>query len=271
MGDPRHTSSCANAIGHRCLCAGCGGSRHGWPGWLSLARETRDVRLSRTAQHEAALNSPSRRPKKAHREACSDLARTNVASWLATQTCSDVAGDNDAPSATNAAIEDVNRLAEALTHEPWNKILQGLSQADSAINIRKELAAHVWCDLIIGLIQVVHDAKSMLDGLSNAARSSIISVVLNSSLQQQRQHIAPELVEVMVGGVCAAFEGFVRAAPGVTPESLLRALRILALFICPAPESHDAVRENALKPLGDDALGILTSETKEYLTRLFAD
>ena len=49
----------------------------------------------------------------------------------------------------------------------------------------------------------------------------------------------------------------------------LRSLRILAVFICPAPEDHKEVREHALEPLRDDARAIITAQTKARLARLF--
>lgn len=39
------------------------------------------------------------------------------------------------------------------------------------------------------------------------------------------------------------------------------------LFSCPAPEDHDEVRRHALKPLGDDVAGIITTQTKERLAK----
>ncbi|WP_112726156.1 hypothetical protein [Micromonospora noduli] len=48
-------------------------------------------------------------------------------------------------------------------------------------------------------------------------------------------------------------------------------LQILAVFICPAPAQHPAVRQHALKPLGEDATKILTSQTKTRLAELFTD
>jgi hypothetical protein len=54
-------------------------------------------------------------------------------------------------------------------------------------------------------------------------------------------------------------------------DDALRALRILAVFICPAPEQHEAVRQHALKPLRDDTTKILTDRTKARLNLLFAE
>jgi hypothetical protein len=44
-----------------------------------------------------------------------------------------------------------------------------------------------------------------------------------------------------------------------------------AVFVCPAPEKHQAVRRYPLKPLGDDAAKILTDQTKARLGEQFAE
>jgi hypothetical protein len=41
------------------------------------------------------------------------------------------------------------------------------------------------------------------------------------------------------------------------------------VFTCPAPENHKEVYEYALKPLGDDAMKILTEQTKKQLAKVF--
>jgi hypothetical protein len=74
------------------------------------------------------------------------------------------------------------------------------------------------------------------------------------------------------------WHAFVAAAFGGIPlldilsnDDALRALRILAVFICPAPEEHEAVRRHALKPLGNDVAKILNDQTKTRLAVLFAE
>jgi hypothetical protein len=57
----------------------------------------------------------------------------------------------------------------------------------------------------------------------------------------------------------------------ITSEDAARSLRILAVFVCPAPERHREVREHALKPLGDDVKKILTEQAKARLATLFKD
>jgi hypothetical protein len=87
-GSGNHNISCATAKGHVCCCTGCGGSLHGWEGWVSLANEV-DTRQSRRQQVEVIWRThyhpPQRRSNKKSREASTDLARLDIADWLADQ------------------------------------------------------------------------------------------------------------------------------------------------------------------------------------------
>lgn len=100
-------------------------------------------------------------------------------------------------------------------------------------------------------------------------------MILRSPLQADRPHVTEAVVALIVN---KAWQGFQAAAFAGAPlldlisnEEALRALRILAVFICPAPAQHPAVRQHALKPLGEDATKILTDQTKTRLAVLFTE
>lgn len=48
-----HNENCAKAVGHACACSGCGGSLHGWEGWLGLAKG--DVRDRQVKKEKIAI------------------------------------------------------------------------------------------------------------------------------------------------------------------------------------------------------------------------
>lgn len=56
-----------------------------------------------------------------------------------------------------------------------------------------------------------------------------------------------------------------------TGDDAARTFRVLAVFMCPAPEKHAEVVEHALKPLGEDARSMLADETKQRLAELFTN
>lgn len=88
-GNGNHNRRCAEANGRVCRCTGCGGSLHGWGGWVSLANEVKDKRQVRRQQVEAQWTTHYRPPPKRLNEkskmASTDLARLDIADWLADQ------------------------------------------------------------------------------------------------------------------------------------------------------------------------------------------
>jgi hypothetical protein len=72
-----------------------------------------------------------------------------------------------------------------------------------------------------------------------------------------------------VGVVKTAVTAKIPILAAVTSDDVLRMLRMLAIFMCPAPEAHREVRERALDPLGEDVRAVITDETKERLREVF--
>jgi len=97
--------------------------------------------------------------------------------------------------------------------------------------------------------------------------------ILGSSMQEERSAVTRKVVDVAVDRVWQAFKTAAFAGNPLLSildsEEVLRSLRILAVFTCPAPENHKEVYEYALKPLGDDAMKILTEQTKKQLAKVF--
>lgn len=92
-------------------------------------------------------------------------------------------------------------------------------------------------------------------------------------MQANRAHVTEAVVNIVMDKV---WHAFVAAAFGGIPlldvlsnDDALRALRILAVFICPAPEEHEAVRQHALKPLHNvvAAIGTLIDHTRVVARR----
>jgi hypothetical protein len=154
----------------------------------------------------------------------------------------------------------------------WPEIAAELGDTNSARDIKRELAYHFWCDLFIGLVRVIETSQHALDKIPEEAKEAVKRMILRSSMDAKRSHVTNAVVDVVVDRVWQAFkEAMVGYVPllSITREEALRSLRILAVFICPAPEKHKEVREHALKPLGDDARQIITEQTKAQLEKLF--
>lgn len=332
-----HNLNCAKAKGHVCRCGGCGGSEHGWRGWLGLAKSTSSERQAHREMIEAQWKDhyrPTRKPPNTKsRAAGTDLARLEIADWLASQgpttatsgdkpngaleiprprppetghielvIDSEPQGSTQLPSLPDAVpsyqgeaecqpeppdvhepndthpyptpVEQVEIFAEAMTASVWAEIAASIGDDNGkAREIKRQLANHGWCDLFIGLVQVIETSQKLLAEIPDSAKLIVKQAIRNSSMKNGRSYVTDAVVDIVVDRVWSAFKGVIFAhyplMKAITNEDAARSLRILAVFICPAPEDHQEVREHALKPLGDDVGKILTEKTKQRLAKLF--
>ncbi|MCK9900618.1 hypothetical protein MXD63_11080 [Frankia sp. Cpl3] len=177
-------------------------------------------------------------------------------------------------------VDQVEAMADLLARDVWLTVRDDLDEVARRSGLDPEqvrigLANHGWCDLIVGIVRVMEVANGVMGRVENRARSAIVWAITQSSMQSGRQQVVEQVVEFLVDKVWSALiEALKRAASpldALTNEDLLRLLRIIAVFICPAPARHFEVRRYALEPLGEDARGYLTDQTKEYLGQVFVD
>jgi hypothetical protein len=320
-----HNSSCANAKGRECHCSGCGGSQHGWEGWLTLATATKGVRESRreAVDSEWKKNFNHRKPRSnaRNRVAGVDSGRLDIVDWLDRQenetrsparsggaidntsvmvpTPQDVASVNLAPgnseivqgpgssfesdfragepgheSSPAAAVDQLAVLAKSATESVWKDISAELGRVSGdSRQVKYQLADHGWCDLFVGIARVVEKFNKALDKIPEAGKGLVTRAILDSSMQKNRAYLTKTVLDVVVNKVWAGLKAAaitqVPLFSILTSEEVARHLRILAVFICPAPEHHKEVRDHALKPLGRDAQNILTEQTKARLAQVF--
>jgi hypothetical protein len=318
----KHPGNCERAKGHVCRCGNCGGSQHGWGGWIGLAREPEQVRVERRSSILGKLAerwSAKRGAKLGKRadETIMDLVRIDCTVWLArekdgwvalpgqrrgTETVAggpyedrrspardDVrdeladdlpsadAGREPSPEATSdrpGALDQVNAFARAMTEEIWQDIVAELPGTPEEIRrIRLQLADHGWCDLFIGVVRVLERFGKAFDEIPDRAKKIIVKTIRRSSRGDKRPALTKFVVNLIVDKAWAAFKAALIAHSPVfgvlTSEELLRNLRMIALFICPAPERHEEVRKHALEPLADDAQGYVSDAAKEWLAKQF--
>ena len=161
-----------------------------------------------------------------------------------------------------------------VTVEPWQSISAALGDDKLAQAAKQQLAQHGWCDLLIGVVRAIEKFGKVIDKLPDKATAFICRVVLGSSIHKKRPQVDKKVVRLVVDKVLGAVKAVAAAKlpifAAITNDGVLRMLRILAVFSCPAPEDHPEVREHALDPLGDELLGILTDEAKDRLREVFA-
>ncbi|MGC5054714.1 hypothetical protein ACLQ2S_25050 [Micromonospora sp. DT48] len=273
MDNGKHNPRCETAQQHRCRCNECGGSQHGVQGWLDQASHDHQFRQRKREHFESRLIWTKHRPprlehSRGNQEISTDLARVDIADWLAVPP--PVGPEHGEPYPS--PVQQVTALAEVMTRGAWPEIATELNRAAAdATSVKRELTNHGWCDLFIGLVRAIEATRHGFNSIPDKVKS----MILGSALQANRPHVTEAVVGLIVDEV---WQGFQAAAFGSVPlldlisnEEALRALRILAVFICPAPAQHAAVRQHALKPLGEDVTKILTDQTKTRLAELFAD
>lgn len=225
---------------------------HGWRAWLDLAIGPNAERTHRWNRRNRVLQPASQglRRNQRNREIVGDLARIDISGWLSVEgrrtRLANVAGPEVArPTVT----EQVEALAEGLALSTWDRIAAELADP---VAIGREFADHGWCDLLVGLVRGLEKGPD--------AREWMRRAVTESSKAQYRPRVDKRVADIVVGHVGNAFEH----GRYTWLEDDLRPLRVLAVFMCPAPEAHAEVREHALGP----AVGMLTEQTRERLNQV---
>lgn len=260
---------------------------HNVGGYIALARDaTREERQGRYDELKHKLTrrdgQKSARNNQGNRHLVTRMCLVEIADGIAATGDGPDAwqGRNDGGVSVDSGpnIDQIEAVADLFAHSIWPEIRTAIDQAAVGSElvpstVRKKLAQHVWCDLIVGIIQIVEESVGMVETIQENARDAIVRAVENSSMQKRRPDITHQVVTLVVGRAWSVISPALKAALpplNLDIDNLLRVLRILAVVICPAPGEHMEVREHALRPLGDDIRGYLTIETKHYLGEIFA-
>lgn len=184
MAGNTHRANCANAQNPGCTCSGCGGSLHGWDGWAKLAVERPAVRDER----RSALKSDIGKDRTGalafnakNRQKSLDLARLDLANHLWS---ADPRPKGDAPLPRHFDVGDraavafdngrINILADSIMVDPWDEISEGIDDLvqnkQTAREVKKGLASHGWCRLLVALIQLIEHSRACMVCQSRKAR-----------------------------------------------------------------------------------------------------
>lgn len=116
-------------------------------------------------------------------------------------------------------------------------------------------ADHVLCDFLAAAARAM---QTFRDQFQHQVEH-IVSTILASRREQKRQGIPEPVVRVAAQ---AAVNALMKLSPAREFDDLLRAMRILAVATCPAPEQHRSVAIDCLAPL---ETGVLSSAMKQEL------
>ena len=256
-----HTASCDNATTRECRCGGCAGSLHGWTGAVSMATPAKSG--LRAAEHRSSdrawrdANGPRARPGPTLRKcrAAVDQSKVDIIDWLADSAV-------NRPSSPKDLVES---LGEAFSTDVFNALCDALATNDKN-KVRADYAKnHFFCQLLAETACSMQEVQEDLDrAVAKITRS------LASYTAAKRNVQIPEFVsECTAQGAVKSVDRIIQNLPAVRSFSdVLRAVRVLAIMTCPAPEKHEAVIRCCIKPLGGPIIG---EEAKKHLEVVISD
>lgn len=289
MAGNTHRANCTTAQHPGCVCSGCGGALHGWQGWVELAsgaQSTRDDRRhrleSKIERHRrtGALSFNSR-----SRQASVDLARLDITEYLSATSPNAPADDRPLqrvdvtdPETFSSDLGRLSALGEKVLADAWREIsaeIDGSVRSERAArDVKKQLADHTWCGLLVALIRWIEQIEQIeqidqaVHLLSDSGKQFVKGVVVEH-LSGLSRKLAEVIVDIVVDKVWSALAGLAAAHFPLLGEDTLRVLRMLALFTCPSVEQHPEVYRYTARPLMGDALTLVSDEIKAQTTVLF--
>lgn len=226
MAGNTHRANCANAQRPGCECSGCGGSLHGWRGWTTLAAGPRQVRdeLRRELEHGVKTDrrSGSLSFNAHNRRTYLNLARLDIADHLWTtgpRPVLDVRMPPDVDTADLASVSSdfdrVNVFAKAIMEDTWDEIsieIDNLVQNEpNAREVKKSLANHAWCGLLVALIQLIEKTNKAIDLLSDAARQFVKNALSQHFKSGISRLVADAVISIVVDKVWSALKRLLEA------------------------------------------------------------
>ncbi|MET7669560.1 hypothetical protein [Micromonospora luteifusca] len=278
-----HRLNCSNAQNPGCECSGCGGSLHGWGGWATLAVERPAIRDERrralkddiTKEDAGALifNEKNRRKSL-------DLARLDLADYLWD---ADPRPKGDAPLPRRFEVGDweavpfdngrMNILADEVMGKPWDEISDSIGtlvgNKQTARNIKKDLASHGWCSLLVALIQLIEKVNKAIGLIADTVKQTLKDALSKRFTCRIAKQLKDAVVDIVVDRVWSALTRLLDAHFPLLGADTVRVLRMLAVFACPSVERHRDVYQHALVPLMADGRGLVAEEVKAQVATLF--
>lgn len=238
----RHTGSCERARSHVCRCSGCAGTRHGWVGCVQAAQQpSGQLRHEVADRADRAWNNADRmkrrsrgKPTRAEQAAATDTVIADLVEWMALHP---------------TAAEQIDAIATALGDEVVVELDRSL-EGDRRTRVGRLLADHAWCGMLAALAAILNEVQKQVDQIPNITADTLIMQMRKrgtSSWIKERQ------VEIYLK---IAWKSLQEVLP--TVEQPRRAVRMLAVMICPAPERHDVVLKHCAHPLTGECVSTVT-------------
>jgi hypothetical protein len=280
MAGNTHRSNCANAQNPGCECSGCGGSLHGWQGWTALAgaepraRAVRRSELENEVQRDA--KSGSVRHNSTNRQAYLNLARLDLAEQLWAEVPNHEPDGRVPESAAVDVSSDYGRvtvLGHTIMEKNWDEISAEIDKLSSgevnARTIKKHLADHIWCTLLVAVIQKVESLSRAVSFVSDGVKRFLQGALVERLGSAFSDGLRTAVAGIVVDKVWFALTKLLEVHFPFLGTDILRALRMLAVFSCPSIERHPEVYEHAVRPLLGDAGALISEDVKAQVSELF--
>lgn len=284
MAGNTHPANCANAQNPGCRCSNCGGSLHGWGGWATLAVDRPAERDERRRTLKAKIEKDPAGALKVNaknRHKFLDLARLDLADHLWT---ADPRPKGDAPLPRHFDVSDsaalafdngrMNILADEVMRKPWGEISDSIDtlvgNKQTAREIKKDLASHGWCSLLVALIQLIEKVNKTIGLVAELAKQALKDALTKHLTCRIANQLKDAVVDIVVEKVWSALARLLDAHFPLLGTDTVRVLRMLTVFACPSVERHRDVYQHAVVPLMGDARGFVTEDVKAQVVALFA-
>ncbi|WP_146174817.1 hypothetical protein [Umezawaea tangerina] len=158
------------------------------------------------------------------------------------------------------AGDRIEAVAKKISNEVVAALDHSVDTAKRAERRKKLAASHFWCDILAGIAKTLNDIQEEIDKVIAQVPKLVISAINTSST------IGTATVELAVEKTWEQIKelDFVKTALQLHDLSEpVRAVRMLAIMICPAPERHEAVIKHCVKPLVGDQVHSLTKQRLE--------
>jgi hypothetical protein len=220
--------------------------------------------------------SRSLRNNAGNRLACLNLARLDIADYLSP----DGGGEPNVPVATavvatpTTELDYVTELARSLLEQTWIEISTEIDgvvpEKSTATAVKKRIANHLWCSLLVALIREIEGINDTVKLLSDKTKEILKKAVGKHFDSGFSKVVADAVVGIVIDKVWAALTQLVEAHFPILGAKSLRALRILAVFACPSVERHHELYEHAMRPLMDEGSELITERIKTRVITLFS-
>ncbi|GAA1587653.1 hypothetical protein GCM10009828_010270 [Actinoplanes couchii] len=176
------------------------------------------------------------------------------------------------PRFTSSDLGRLSALGNTLMAETWEEISTDIDNhvksRQTARDVKKHLADHTWCGLLVGLIRWIEQIDAAVQLLSTRAKQFVKGLLIEN-LAGLPGKLAGAVVDIVIDRVWSALARLLEAHFPLFGEDTLRVLRMLALFACPSLEQHPEVYRYTARPLMGDALGVVSDEIKNQFSTLF--